>query len=68
MAAATVTRTSVVIEYAGEEGRSGGTYSFSNIKHTSPDENLDAHARAINGLQEKIASRIFKVVESNLTK
>ena len=67
MATATVTKTSVTIEYAGDGGRSGGTYSFSGIKHTAGDADLHLHAQAVNSLQEKTAAKVFKVVESELS-
>ena len=68
MANSEITRTRLTIEYhGGVPGKSGGTYSFSNLKHAAPDADLNMHARALNDLQAKAANKLFKTVESTLT-
>jgi len=51
----------------GDGEKSGGTYSFSNLKHTASNEQIDGTARAITDLQAKTAKRFFKVVSSELS-
>ena len=62
-----ISKVSLIIEYAGTGGKSGGTYVNSSIKHDAADEHLYAVAYAINELQTDFANKVFKQVETILS-
>ena len=66
MAQMTVIKTQFTLEYAGEGGKSGGSYTCSSLVHTASDAQIDLAARAVGDLQAKTVSGIFKTVSAEI--
>ena len=67
MVQANIVKTRFVIEFYGEGEKSGGTYTFSRLKHTATNDQIYTFATAINSLQAKLAKNIFKIVETEIS-
>jgi len=67
MAQSTAIKTQFAIEYHGEGDKSGGTFTFSNLKHTASDGQIELTARAIGDLQSKLVKKIYKIVSAEIT-
>jgi len=67
MAQTTVTKKQFVIEYFGEGEKSGGTYTYSGLKHTASAGDIHLAACAVNDLQSKAAKKIYMAVTSELS-
>ena len=67
MAQSTIVKTQYVVEYMGDGTKSGGTYTYSNLKHTASDDQIELAARAVTDLQSKTVKNIFKVVSAEIS-
>ena len=67
MVQANIVKTRFVIEFYGDGEKSGGTYTFSRLKHTATDEQIHTIATTINSLQSKLAKHIYKIVETEIS-
>ena len=66
MATATHKATKLIIEYAGEGDKSGGTYSNSSIKPAATAAGLLQTAEGVGDLQTKTTRKVYKDVETEL--
>ena len=67
MAQTTVTKKQFVIEYFGENGKSGGTYTYAGLKQTASVDDIRLAANAISDLQLKPAKKVYLAVTSELS-
>jgi len=47
------------LAYQGIGTKSGGCYTYNNIKNEASDENVDLMARAVGDLQSKIVEGVY---------
>ena len=68
MANTEVIKTQFRIEYAGDTpDKSGGSYTYSNLRHDATNAGIEQTARAIASLQTKAVRGIFRQAVTQIT-